>query len=75
MTAMRTNRPFAVAAIAHAAIPRSCGELNVAMRLVSPKQPFNTTDLGAFHEKRSAACETYHRKRGHYLNPFLTRKV
>lgn len=45
------------------------------MRLVSPMQPFNAIDLGAFHEQRFAVCGTYHRKQGHYLNPFLTRKV
>jgi hypothetical protein len=45
---LRTNPPFASAAIADAAFPRSCSKLFAAMLPVSPKQPFNITDLGGF---------------------------
>jgi hypothetical protein len=44
----RTKLPFARAAIAHAAFPRSCSSFFAAMRPSSWKRPFDITDLGEF---------------------------
>ena len=38
-TAKRTNRPFAHAAIAGAALPRGCGKLIAALQPRSPERP------------------------------------
>ena len=44
MTASRTNRPDAPAAIAHAAFPRSCGRFLAALQPASWKRPFKATN-------------------------------
>ena len=48
MTAMRTKRPDARAAIVHAAFPRSCSKIFAAVQPASWKRPFNGTNYGEF---------------------------
>ena len=48
MAATRTKRPYARAAIAHAAFPRSRSTFHAAMQPKSRKRPFNDTDVSGF---------------------------
>jgi len=57
---MRTKRTCADAAIAHAALLRSCSSIFAALQPLSLKQPFNATDSGGFQfgvsRRLSDAC-------------------
>jgi hypothetical protein len=47
-SAERTKRPYARAAIANAAFPRSCSRFHAAMQPKSRKQPFIDADVSGF---------------------------